>query len=326
MELFSEIYGVYYNAISKVLAAANKQALTEKEITKIINNNCFGESFLYILPKLIKDKDWLLLSDSENGYKSVLKHNPTLPLSNIQKSWLKSLLQDKRLRLFVDDTTLKDLEIALKDITPLFKLDDFHYFDIINDGDPYDMAEYIQIFRTILFALQNNRKLKIEFESGKGLRHSRYYVPYKLEYSIKDDKFRLLTIYVKDGHLKDFSTINLARIKSAELASEFDISIDIDTFAKKAKCIEPVVVEILNHRNALERAMLHFCNYDKRSEQIGDTNKYKMEISYYTSDQTELLIRILSFGPLIKVISPVSFVNLVKERLEWQDEIMRATK
>jgi len=321
MELFSEIYGVYYNAVSKVLSAANEKVLTEKEIVKIINENCFEESSLHIVPRLLKSKEWLLLSDCENGFKSILKSSPAFPLTNIQKSWLKSILQDKRMKLFVDDVTFSNLSNILKNVEPLYKPDDFYYFDIINDGDPYDDANYMQIFKVILFALQNNRKIKIEFESGHGLRHSRYYVPYKLEYSLKDDKFRLLTVHTKDGYLKNFTIINLARIKSAELAGEFDVSIDIEMFVKKAKCTEPIVIEITDQRKALERAMLNFCNFDKRSEQIGTTDKYLMEISYYKSDETELLIRILSFGPLIKVLSPLSFVSLLKERLEKQYEI-----
>ena len=43
-----------------------------------------------------------------------------------------------------------------------------------------------------------------------------------------------------------------------------------------------------------------------------------MEINYSKDDETELLIRILSFGPTVKVIEPESFVSLIKERLHNQ--------
>ena len=32
-------------------------------------------------------------------------------------------------------------------------------------------------------------------------------------------------------------------------------------------------------------------------------------------DETEIVIRVLSFGPYVKVLEPESFVNLIKERL-----------
>ena len=32
-------------------------------------------------------------------------------------------------------------------------------------------------------------------------------------------------------------------------------------------------------------------------------------------DETEIVIRVLSFGPMIKVIAPEHFENLIKERL-----------
>ena len=32
-------------------------------------------------------------------------------------------------------------------------------------------------------------------------------------------------------------------------------------------------------------------------------------------DETEIVIRVLSFGPYVKALEPESFVNLIKERL-----------
>ncbi len=46
--------------------------------------------------------------------------------------------------------------------------------------------------------------------------------------------------------------------------------------------------------------------------------KYKVSVTYDKDDETELLIRILSFGPMIRVTGPHDFVNLIKERLRKQ--------
>lgn len=38
-------------------------------------------------------------------------------------------------------------------------------------------------------------------------------------------------------------------------------------------------------------------------------------MKYDGEDETEIVIRVLSFGPYVKVLEPSSFVNLIKERL-----------
>lgn len=42
---------------------------------------------------------------------------------------------------------------------------------------------------------------------------------------------------------------------------------------------------------------------------------YKITVNYDKDDETEIVIRILSFGPMIKVVAPAHFENLIKERL-----------
>ena len=71
---------------------------------------------------------------------------------------------------------------------------------------------------------------------------------------------------------------------------------------------------IYDGRNTLERAMLHFAHFEKEAERQDDGN-YLLYLKYYEYDETEILIRVLSFGPYIKVIEPDSFIKLIKERL-----------
>ncbi len=43
-----------------------------------------------------------------------------------------------------------------------------------------------------------------------------------------------------------------------------------------------------------------------------------MTLHYRREDETELLIKIISFGPLVKVAEPDSFAVLIRERIERQ--------
>ena len=67
--------------------------------------------------------------------------------------------------------------------------------------------------------------------------------------------------------------------------------------------------------------MLHFSNYEKVTAQL-DAKHYEMKLTYYKEDETEVLIRVLSFGPLVKVKSPDRFIALLKERLIRQKELV----
>lgn len=83
---------------------------------------------------------------------------------------------------------------------------------------------------------------------------------------------------------------------------------------------EPLRLQIRNRRNALERAMLHFSNYEKKTRKI-DEDTWECLIYYNRSMETELLIEVLSFGPAIKVMGPDAFIDLVRERLDRQMEL-----
>ena len=63
--------------------------------------------------------------------------------------------------------------------------------------------------------------------------------------------------------------------------------------------------------------MMHFAHFEKRAEEIGE-RRYRISVRYAASDETELVIRVLSFGPMIRAEAPSGFVSLIKERLERQ--------
>lgn len=299
--LFSEIYGSYFNVVASILKEALNGSLTDNKITQIVHEKAFAESVISI-PTSLKNNDWLLFDDD---FKPVIKHSPTMPLTTLQKRWLKSLLLDPRIMLFEPDFT------GLEDVTPLYNTDTFVYFDQYTDGDPYTDENYIKCFKEILKAIKEKRKLKIYFNSRTGAEHSITCIPYRLEYSAKDDKFRLLA--TDNRHI---NVVNLVRIHSFELLYEYDIN----SFKLPQKHLKELVMLLHNERNALERVLLHFSHFEKETLKI-DENTYEIKLLYDKDDETELLIRVLSFGPVLKVKSPIEFVDLIKERINKQKSL-----
>lgn len=296
--LFHEIYGCYYNAVAKMLDHAVDGTLTADKMKQIADEKAFAESFLTIIPAF-ENEDWQLL-DAQFG--TPLRHKHSTSITVLQKRWLKAISLDPRIRLF--GVTSEGIE----NIKPLFTPDDYVIFDRYADGDPYEDENYIRIFRKILNAIRENKKIRIKYESSKGNTRTILCTPCQFEYSEKDDKFRLLI-----NNCRYAEIINVGRIKNCEVVEEKGTGKN----PRNRRAREYFVMELLDDRNALERAMLHFAHFEKEAERISD-NRYRMKINYDKDDVTEMVIRVLSFGPFVKVTEPEKFVDLIKERLLLQ--------
>lgn len=296
--LFHEIYGSYFNVVASVLTEASKGCLTDSRLTELVQEKAFAESILSI-PAALKNGDWPLLDEN---FEPVLRHKPTMPLTTLQKRWLKALLLDPRIALFAPDST------GLEDVEPLYQPDTFVRFDQYADGDPYKDKNYIECFRTILQALHEKRWLRVRFRSRTGARHLIACIPYRLEYSAKDDKFRLLAA---DRHRRYI--VNLARVYACELREAYEA----DCFHLPKQHLRELVLLLHDERNALERVLLHFSHFEKETRKL-DERLYQIKLRYNQDDETELLIRVLSFGPVLEVTSPAEFIALVKARIDRQ--------
>lgn len=296
--LFSEIYGSYFNVVAAVLAEAAEGCLTDRRLTELVQEKAFAESVLAI-PAALKSGEWPLL---DRDFGPVLQHRPTMPLTALQKRWLKALLLDPRIALFAPDAA------GLEDAEPLYRPDAFVFFDRYADGDPYEDEVYIKCFRTALRAVREKRRLKIRFRSRTGARHAVVCIPRRLEYSAKDDKFRLLA-----AGTRRVNAINVARMEDCELLEAYDP----DSVRLPERHPHELVLLLHDERNGLERVLLHFSHFEKETRKL-DERLYQIDLRYDREDETELLIRVLSFGPVLEVKAPAEFAALVGERISRQ--------
>ena len=296
--IFSELYCAYYNTVAAIISRIIKGGCSEKDLQQIVRGRAFGESALTIIPSL-KNEKWQLIHDDMT---TPLTHQPTMPLTVMQKRWLKAISLDPRMKLF--GVKFPDLD----DIEPLFTPEDYCIYDQYSDGDPYEDEGYIRQFRVVLQAIREKSQIKFEMTNRRGNTMFVRCRPLRLEYSEKDDKFRVITV----GN-RFVSTVNLARMRSCVLdhgkqqlyGGESEIT------------YETVTVRILDERNALERFMLHFAHFEKQAEKL-DEKHYLVKIRYDRRDESEMVIRILSFGPMAEVIDSDAFRNLIMEKLKKQ--------
>ncbi len=295
--VFSEVYGSYFRVVAEVLGEAVAHRLTGERLREIVQEKAFAESVLTI-PAALRE-NWPLLREDLT---TPLHHAPSMPLTTLEKRWLKTLLQDPRIALFAPDAA------GLADVEPLFRWEDVVYFDRYNDGDPYDDAVYVQNFRTTLQAIRQHRKVRFIYRDSHGRRRVACGVPNQMEYSEKDDKFRVLVKGKRAGHI-----FNMARIKRCELLE----TVDRGFYHAPNPRLRSITFRLRDERNALDRVLLHFSHLEKETVRLDD-GEYEVTVRYDRDDETEMLIRMLSFGPVVQVTEPEDFIEKMRQRLQKQ--------
>lgn len=319
MTIFGEIYGAYYRIAARAMA---ESSVSENEVYELIRTLGFRDSALFLPQKLLPQKDgsdWGLLRRNADGTLMRITENPPpAVLTLLQKRWLKAKLADDRFRLFFDNETLDRLEKRLADVKPLYCPEHFRYFDKFADGDSYADPQYRENFRIVLAAIKSRELLKISYTSGHDKRVCFICLPLKIEYSEKNDKLRVHVRKIRKGRISGGSVINLGRISEIERTDKHWNEV---AEVRSDRVREPVTVYVAPERNAVERFLMAFASYEKRAERDLESGGCTVSLYYNKSDETELLIRLLSFGAAVEILSPAGFRRQAAERVVRQAEL-----
>ena len=355
VQLFNALFGCYFTTVYHVLKETGKRKLTNAEYMDLIWEMSKTYGFAGISNQVISDaitlgeneeleenKDaWPFFekkikeekSDSCRSPQIVRYHENRLqnisdfPLSTVEKMWLKSLYTDPRIELFLkSDNNLPELS----DIKPLFDWEDFVLFDQYADGDPFHDKHYKEMFRKVLEAVHKKSRLEIQFRKPNNTVSFRPDGTYEsvsnsgigtlyvdtdyLEYSERDNKFRLIGNNPRFGRnmVNIASIVECREVEKIEFPNtKFPNAYSSDEFQRE------VIFELFDSHNALERFLLNFSHYEKVSEYHKESGKYRITIYYDEADETDLVIRILSFGPHVKVLEPRRIVGLMQDKL-WK--------
>lgn len=322
MNLFSEIYGAYFRIAAKLLES---EVTDEKAVNDEVKRGGFRDSVLFLPQKLIpSESDWGLFSRMSDGrLKRITKKAPVKVLTKLQKMWLKAKLSDPKIRLFMDENSLSELSGRLADIPPLYRNEQFRFTDRFSDCDNFLSEDYIRIFRRALEAVKGRKIVWIEFVSGHGKRMSGKFVLLKMEYSPKNDKFRAYCFHLRHDRKNDSGIINIGRItKIVDTGRVFRTPVSMEKYFSSRKCSLPAVIKVTTERNGVERFMMEFASYEKHTVRNLETGQYMVELWYDEQDETELLIRLLSFGPVIEILGPPHLRKLAGARIKRQAELL----
>ena len=309
--IFDEVYSLYYNTVTEIInKLARDGVIFESDIEAIAQKNGVNH-FKDITEPLILN-DWNLSEPTKefepkkgSKIKSLISAEISIPLSTIQKRWLKAITLDPRFQLF-------DIKIqGLEDVEPLFSMENYVVFDKNINGDDYSDPEYQKKFKFCLNAIREKKPVVLGRVKRNGGKSYIICQPTDLEYSEKDDKFR-----VRVSGSKYVNIINLSSVFSYEYFQDEFINYDCQISNKK----QQVTLLVTNTRKTLERLMLHFAHFRTSVQKMNEPDQYKVVIEYDEEDMSEMVIRILRFGSYVEVLAPSEFRKAVVTKLKAQYE------
>ncbi len=328
MELFHEYKNRYFNLVFKLLNLS-KEGLDKEQILKIIEKEAYEEkligkdfvTFEGLMLNEYKSEDNLnLLKEVEGKYFPILNSVKSVPLavrfSNIEKQWLKAMLKEKMARELLGEELVLKLGKELENVEEI-KGDIIEKTNRLLREEEQDFKSLREFFFTAIEGILNNYPIRYTSVDKYGKEYKdNLALPIRIEYSLRDETLRL-SAYSIDEHRPIM--LLLKNIKAMALEPKAKITKNRDEILKLIKeekyCKEPIVLELVDERGAMERCFMGLSSYERSTRSLGD-NRYEVKVYYYTFNEDEVIRRILSLGPYVVVKSPVSVRNKIIDMLK----------
>ena len=318
MEYFNTYKNKLFIALTRIINQSSEgKIFTEEEVKNLLEETKLADDeFIENILGYSEEPYPIMTYDFKSMFTDKkMPINPTI----LEKRWLKSIIQDDFVKLFIDEDVILKLESKLKDVKPLFTMD--LKKEKLN-GD---------FIKTIIKAFRFNKFIRFEF----GYMVKNYIkigLPFKLNYTVEENKFKLSVYSIEDEKL---FYINLDNMKKIELIDELgmennELNLEkVDNLEKELynklgefkKKIDKVgknqffkekldeQTEILKLEiipmydgNTVERAHFLFSMYDKKSFKMQDT--YILEVKYYRFDEENIIKNIMNLGVYATVLEP----------------------
>ena len=313
MEIFHELYGRYYQNVTRILL---ETPCTREVMEKIIKEQGFEESLLFLLPKITDKAEWNLLEKEEHLWYSKLLYEPYTPTTKLERRWMKAQLNDRRVRLFLSEDLRKQFLESLKEEKPLYQESDFDFFDGNKIGDPYEKESYQRAMRTIMRELYRREEAEITYQNKK-----ERYLPLRLIYSMKEDCFRLYAVSKNQIAKGQMTIFLMSRVTEAKLLAGRTIpDVDVQRWMRERREEKPAIVRVHDERRALERFMIQMTDYEKETQEEKE-DCVRVRIFYRPEQRAELLERFLAMGPMLEVLEPQELRLEIKRRI--RDQVRR---
>jgi hypothetical protein len=306
-----------------------KNGLDKGQIIKLIEKEEYDEKIIgkdfktfegMLLNEYSKTDNFNFLEEKEGKYYSILNNKDSIPLnirfSKLEKSWLNGMIKEPIVQALLGKETLEKLEAALIDLKKGSN-EVIEFTNKVKSDFDIDLVKLSKDFYTILEGIVNEKPILYSNVDKNGNEYNNQLaLPIRIEYSLKDDKFRASLYSLEENRSIMVNLHTLKRVKIAEDVNSKIKREDVLKILKEKKYSEiPITIELEDIRGAMERCFMSFSSFERNSRNISE-NKYEIDIYYYTFEEDEVIRKIMSLGPYVKVKSPDRVRDIVIEKIK----------
>jgi len=343
--IFHEMFGTYYymtaDFLSRIFKAGN-DALSQEVLDKLTvasihaHYDKSGES----TPELITNElDELCLNEifgkysNDGGFiprysfdEGIDIYRDIIPLSTMELRWLKTIIEESRFAAFFQNTDEVDaikefMEENAVEIEPLpaAKIVYYDRYQLSTRG----MESENRYLGILAECIRNRIAVNIKYLTRYKKTITDVFYPVVIEYSCRNNNLQL---YAWSQKKKKISLINLSRIQElCQGAPEYNYKAAMDEY-KKYREYNKRSVEILfyNEKNNADRILTEFAPWDKRCTLDRIRNLFRLNISYQSIDEKDIIIRLMGYGSDIQFSDPShNIAREIQDRIGRQADIFK---
>jgi hypothetical protein len=336
MELFHEYKNKYFHLVFRILNLA-KDGLYKDEIIKLIGKEEYDEKIIgkdfktfegMLLNEYENSDNFNFLEESEGKFYSIINKEGNMPLkvrfSKLEKTWLNGMIKESVVQALLGKETIEKLERALEDVTE-GNNDVIEFTNKVRSHTPNDLVKLKDDFYAILEGIIKGKPIIYTNVDKNGNEYNNQLaLPIRIEYSLKDEKFRASLYSLEEERAIMVSLHTLKDVKIAEnIASNINREDVLKKLKEKRYCEIPITIELEDIRGAMERCFMSFSSFERSSRAISE-NRYEIDIYYYTFEEAEVIRKIMSLGPYVKVKSPDRVRNIVIDKIKSAFSLQRS--
>lgn len=327
MDLFHEYKNKYFHLVFHLLNLA-KDGINIDDFVKIVDDEEYDDKVLgkeykdyqgFILNKYSDDENLnLFIKEDDKVYPKINNKYDTLlrvRFSNVEKKWLNDLLNQPLAKGLLGNEIVDKLQCNIND----GEINNSEIIDISNKTIRNTTPNYEIIneyFWEIVYAIKNNYVINYTNVDRIGNIHkNQTALPIRIEYSLKDDKLRLSCYSINESRIIMLVLENLEKVEvKKEIYPPVTRKQALELLKDKHYVDEPIILELINKKSAMERFFMTFSSYERNSKYLGN-NKYEIKLYYYSFQEEEVIRKIISLGSYVIVKSPNYIVKKVVEKI-----------
>lgn len=180
----------------------------------------------------------------------------------------------------------------------------------IPDNSVSDADQKIKIIAEAI--IQNRPILYDNIKDGAYEYRNESAYPVKIEYSFLNDSFRISAYHPYENR---FFMMTLDTIRNVRLGDEErkDLQSEYKAFLNKNR--KKVILDVEPSGHVIERCFRVFSYYERKAVYNRKDDFYRLEITYNSYDEAEIIRDILSLGSSVVVLEPLKLRKKIRDRI-----------